>query len=640
MGTNSKLHCALLSACVCFAVQGAMAADVTVDAGAKLQRISGFGASSAWNSLTSSEETLLWDTVSGAGLSLHRLRIDETGLVSSASNQTQLKIAQDAVRKGVKVWASPWSPVKAWQTVIGKDNSGNDELGFNFSYATQWATLLANYAKDMIKAGVPLYAISAQNEPDGRNFNHFTADELVRWIRDYLGPAMENTGVKIIAPETVNWYSFPSYKDAILKDAKASAYVPIVATHEYGGSPKAYPDIAAAGKEFWQTEIYESLNVTDPGINSAINTAILMHEALVTAGVNAWHYWWIHGPTGTSLFPNGVSTPAKRLWAMGNYSRFVRPGFTRISATATPANGVRLSAYIDSAATKLVVVIINGNASDVPLNFTLSGISPASMTAYITDTTQDLKAQATVSISSGKVSYTSPKRSIASLVFNLAEPVQEPYCEMSIPGKIEAENYDKGGSGVAYYDADSENKGGAYRTDGVDIEGNATDGYAVGYTDAGEWLEYTVNAGTAGTFNWTARVSMGGDSASFHLTIDGKDSTKSVTVPGTGSWSAYETVSGGTVALTKGKHIIRLSIDNPYANFDWLEFSDRTTGIPQALSLNTDKVYEYQIFDIRGNLKKAIRTDDFRASWNKERRSLPQGTYVIKAGKRVFSLQN
>lgn len=325
---------------------------------------------------------------------------------------------------------------------------------------------------------------------------------------------------------------------------------------------------------------------------------------------------------------------------MGNYSRFVRPGFTRISATATPVNGVRLSAYIDSAGTKLVIVIINGNASDAPLNFTLSGISPTSMTAYITDTTQDLKAQAAVTLSSGKVSYTSPKRSIASLVFNLVEPVQEPYCEMSIPGKIEAENYDKGGSGVAYYDVDSENKGGAYRTDGVDIEGSATDGYAVGYTDAGEWLEYTVNVGTSGTFNWTARVSMGGDSASFHLTIDGKDSTKSVTVPGTGNWSTYETVSGGTVDLTKGKHIIRLTIDNPYANFDWLEFSDKTTDIPQALSLSTDKVYEYQIFDLRGNLKKAVHTNDFQAFWNKERKSLPQGIYVIKAAQKTFSLQN
>lgn len=133
---------------------------------------------------------------------------------------------------------------------------------------------------------------------------------------------------------------------------------------------------------------------------------------------------------------------------------------------------------------------------------------------------------------------------------------------------------------------------------------------------------------------------MGGDSASFHLTIDGKDSTKSVTVPGTGNWSTYETVSGGTVDLTKGKHIIRLTIDNPYANFDWLEFSDKTTGIPQALSLSTDKVYEYQIFDLRGNLKKAVHTNDFQAFWNKERKSLPQGIYVIKAAQKTFSLQN
>ena len=402
------------------------AAEATVNAGEIHQKISGFGASSAWNSLNATEENLLWDTLSGAGFSLHRLRIDETGLVSSNSNQGQLKIAKDAVKKGVTVWASPWSPVRAWQKKIGTDSKGGDELGFNFDYAEKWAKLLADYARDMVKAGVPLFAISAQNEPDGRNFNHMTADEIVRWVRDYLGPAMEGTGVKIIAPETVNWFSFPSYKKAILADAKASAYIPIIATHEYGGSPKAYPEIAKAGKEFWQTEIYESLNETDMGINSAVNTAVMMHNAIVTAGVNAWHYWWIHGPTGTSLFPNNSSTPAKRLWAMGNYSRFVRPGFYRIGATATPASNVMMTAYKDTLNTRMVVVIINKNTSTVPLDLKIDGVSPIAYTPYVTDNTQNLKAQAEVSVEGkSKISYTIPAKCVVSLVFKMKEPKQE-----------------------------------------------------------------------------------------------------------------------------------------------------------------------------------------------------------------------
>src|SRR3569833_1896450 len=88
-----------------------------------------------------------------------------------------------------------------------------------------------------------------------------------------------------------------------------------------------------------------------------------------------------------------------------------------------------------------------------------------------------------------------------------------------IPGAIENENYDLGGEGVAYHDADVANQGGQYRTDGVDIE-PCTDtggGYNVGWTNAGEYLKYTVNVSTAGTYNVAFRVASGASGGSFHL---------------------------------------------------------------------------------------------------------------------------
>ena len=608
----------------------ALAAEATVNAGEIHQKISGFGASSAWNSLNATEENLLWDTLSGAGFSLHRLRIDETGLVSSNSNQGQLKIAKDAVKKGVTVWASPWSPVRAWQKKIGTDSKGGDELGFNFDYAEKWAKLLADYARDMVKAGVPLFAISAQNEPDGRNFNHMTADEIVRWVRDYLGPAMEGTGVKIIAPETVNWFSFPSYKTAILADAKASAYIPIIATHEYGGSPKAYPEIAKAGKEFWQTEIYESLNETDMGINSAVNTAVMMHNAIVTAGVNAWHYWWIHGPTGTSLFPNNSSTPAKRLWAMGNYSRFVRPGFYRIGATATPANNVMMTAYKDTLNTRMVVVIINKNTNTVPLDLKIDGVSPIAYTPYVTDNTQNLKAQAEVSVEGkSKISYTIPAKCVVSLVFKMKEPNQEPFEDkpVSLPGRLEFENYDIGGSGISFSDSDSENKGGAYRNDAVDIDKISDNNYVVSYTNAGEWLEYTVDFSETAKFNWKANVSMGGDAAAFHMNIDGEDITDEITIEGTGSWDTYKQIVGTTTKeIKKGTHILKVSIDKPYANLDWIEFVNGP--IDESTKLNSFKTItganSYKVYDAQGVYMGAI-------THHSQLQKFPQGLYIVKA---------
>ena len=46
----------------------------------------------------------------------------------------------------------------------------------------------------------------------------------------------------------------------------------------------------------------------------------------------------------------------------------------------------------------------------------------------------------------------------------------QPYKPLSVPGRIEAEDYDLGGEGVAYHDTTPGNAGGAYRADDVDIE--------------------------------------------------------------------------------------------------------------------------------------------------------------------------
>ena len=76
--------------------------------------------------------------------------------------------------------------------------------------------------------------------------------------------------------------------------------------------------------------------------------------------------------------------------------------------------------------------------------------------------------------------------------------VGDPYRDspQGIPGVVQAEYYDLGGQGVAYNDMDTENNGMGFRLDeGVDLEltENSSDNYNVGYTAAGEWINYTVN---------------------------------------------------------------------------------------------------------------------------------------------------
>ncbi|MBO4530619.1 MAG: carbohydrate-binding protein [Paludibacteraceae bacterium] len=151
---------------------------------------------------------------------------------------------------------------------------------------------------------------------------------------------------------------------------------------------------------------------------------------------------------------------------------------------------------------------------------------------------------------------------------------QYPYNNVAatIPGVIEAENYDEAGQGFSYFDVDTENKGRAYRTDEVDIVA-AGQGYAVGYTDKGEWLEYTVNVADTDEYTVTANVSNSNELEGFQLYVDDKLVTNSYTIPQVSEdWSEYKEVPVCRTRLEKGEHIIKIQIVGSYINIDWLKF--------------------------------------------------------------------
>lgn len=144
-----------------------------------------------------------------------------------------------------------------------------------------------------------------------------------------------------------------------------------------------------------------------------------------------------------------------------------------------------------------------------------------------------------------------------------------------IPGKIEAENFDNGGEGVAYHDLDAGNTLGQYRTtDGVDIE-SCTDtngGYDVGATHTSEWLEYTVNITKAGVYTFQARVATTATGKAFHAELDGKDFTGTMAVPATGGWQTWTTVNVTTPVLTAGKKVLKIYMESDQFNLNWVNF--------------------------------------------------------------------
>jgi phosphatidylserine/phosphatidylglycerophosphate/cardiolipin synthase-like enzyme len=145
-----------------------------------------------------------------------------------------------------------------------------------------------------------------------------------------------------------------------------------------------------------------------------------------------------------------------------------------------------------------------------------------------------------------------------------------------IPGKIEAENFDRGGQDVSYFDTTSGNTYGAYRSTNVDIEATSDSGggYDIAKVKAGEWLKYTVLVTAPATYPLTVRVANVGSGGRFHVEVDGVNKTGSINVPDTGGWQTWTTLSAANISLTAGSHVIRVYFEavgsgGGAGNYNW-----------------------------------------------------------------------
>ncbi len=160
---------------------------------------------------------------------------------------------------------------------------------------------------------------------------------------------------------------------------------------------------------------------------------------------------------------------------------------------------------------------------------------------------------------------------------------QRPYygTVRSIPGRIEAENFDEGGEGVAYSDTTVDNLGGEYRAEAVDIEQSKDDGegYSIGWVRDGEWLEYTVDV-SPGTYDVRFRIATPEDARRVGVTLAG-ETLGSLDVPNTGDWYNWTTITlSGVEIAAEGEQVLRIETTGGSFNLNWVEFSATTTPTP------------------------------------------------------------
>ncbi|MBO9699090.1 MAG: endo-1,4-beta-xylanase [Sporocytophaga sp.] len=211
------------------------------------------------------------------------------------------------------------------------------------------------------------------------------------------------------------------------------------------------------------------------------------------------------------------------------------------------------------------------------------------------------------------------------MTFTLTKELkQEPFKSSAhlIPGRIEAEEYDLGGEGLAYHEANANgNEGKAtLRNDEVDIETTQdVEGvYNVGYILKDEWLEYTVNVVASGNYDLDVRIAADGEGKTFHIEMDGINVTGPITVANTGGWQTWQTVTLKDISLTGGEHIMRIAFDSDYMNLNYVEFKDVITGIAEnesssisvfpnpfsdtGIQINNAGNFNYKITDVSGIL--------------------------------------
>ena len=407
----------------------------TIDAATVYQRIDGFGASCAYTGTpwSDAQADLFFSVDRGIGLSLLRSKItaDVTGSGTAQkmmASSAEISVMQKAIARGARVWATPWSPPAQFKT------SGNTVGGSFVSASNQaYADMLADYVANLQSAsGIPLYALSIQNEPDlspssyegclwtGQQFHDFVP---------YLYAALRARGVgstRILIPESMHWQSNQALFTPTLNDPAVAPMVGIIANHNYDGrneqtgattTPAAPPH---PGKALWETEVMTS-GTYDGSIGEGVYWAQRIHLFMTAAQANAWHYWWFSSPSSSNsalLGPGGVIP--KRVYTIGQFSKFVRPGFYRIAATASGT--ALVSAYKDPATGAFAIVAINNTATDVTETFTLTHFTATSVTPWLTSGTADLAAQPPLTVSGGAFTAVLPASSVTTFVGTDATP--------------------------------------------------------------------------------------------------------------------------------------------------------------------------------------------------------------------------
>ena len=424
------------------------AGTATVDASQTFQSIRGFGACSAWHesAYPSNLATWYWDATgmngnnpNGIGLSILRCHIpygnSTTG--GNPSDPGETAVMKQAIGLGcTQIWLAEWTPPTAYKTsgaTYGQSNNtfAGAASGSPNSADTGYASYLVTYIKYVNSqiSGTQVMAVSPQNEPDWNptyesalwNAGQFSV------FAQALHSALQTAGLstQIMIPESFK--DDKSLAATAMNDATISGYIGFIGNHLYGLNGSTPYSLASAGfshlttQESWETEMSDvSGAANDTSMTSGLQVSHWVQQCIVDASMNAYHAWWLYPSSGSTneALIGSDNQSTKKLWCLGNWSRFVRPGYYRMGATEAPSSGVSLSAFKNSssAPSTVVIVAINNNSSTTSQTFSFNGVNVSSVTPWVTDASNNLARQSAVAVSGNSFTYTLNAKSVITFV--------------------------------------------------------------------------------------------------------------------------------------------------------------------------------------------------------------------------------
>ena len=149
-----------------------------------------------------------------------------------------------AINPNIKILGSPWSP-PVWM----KDNGNTIGGSLQPQYYNVYANYFVKYIHQMQVKGIPVNAITVQNEPQNPSNNPsmlMSATQQANFIKNNLGPAFQSAG---IGTKIIIWdhnCDNPNYPISILNDAVAKTFIDGAAFHLYNGDISALSNVHTA----------------------------------------------------------------------------------------------------------------------------------------------------------------------------------------------------------------------------------------------------------------------------------------------------------------------------------------------------------------------------------------------------------